>query len=83
MEINQSYLAIFFFEFDISKQNKEYFCMLFFIILWLINQNYVIFEEIESSNGDFNIRLNSEFISTNNDTENFVASIRRDLFGEE
>lgn len=72
-----------FFEFDISKQNKEYFCMLFFIILWLINQNYVIFEEIESSIYDFNIRLNSEFISANNDTENFVASIRRDLFGEE
>lgn len=72
-----------FFEFDVSKQNKEYFCMLFFIILWLINQNYVIFEEDESNNGDFNIRLNNDFISANNNTENFVASIRRDLFGEE
>ncbi|MDE7221896.1 MAG: segregation/condensation protein A [Ureaplasma sp.] len=72
-----------FFEFDLSKQNKEYFCMLFFIILWLINQNYVIFEEDESNTGDFNIKLNSEFINASDDTENFIASIRRDLFGEE
>lgn len=63
-----------------EKQNIEYFCMLFFVILSLVHQGYLFLEEKEN---DFFIDLNSNLLLNEEETINFIETIKKDLFGDE
>lgn len=63
-----------------DKSNIDYFCMLFFVVLSLVHQEYLFFEE---KNNDFYITLNKNLLTSNEETANFIEIIKKDLFGEQ
>lgn len=63
-----------------KKQNIDYFCMLFFVILSLVHQGYLFLEEKEN---DFFIDLNNNLLLNEKETINFIETIKKDLFGDE
>lgn len=63
-----------------DKSNIDYFCMLFFVILSLVHQEYLFFEEKDD---DFHISLNKNLLTSNEETANFIEIIKKDLFGDQ
>lgn len=63
-----------------EKRNIDYFCMLFFVILSLIHQNFIFVELVDN---DFYIQLNEDLLKDEDKTINFIESIKRELFGDE
>lgn len=74
-----TFLFDFFNNLDDSKKNIDYFCMLFFVMLSLIHQDNIIFEEINNS---IHIKLNNKKFEKGNLSTEFIESIKREIEGE-
>ena len=77
---SQTTLSNYFNDLDFSKKNIDYYCMLFFVFLSLIHQENL---EINESNGDLNVSLNSKLLDENQQVDvHFIENIKKDLLGE-
>ena len=72
----KSTLIDFFKSLEIFKQNIDYYCMLFFVILSLLHHDDIVVEETENN---LNIQLNNQKIKSNNMIDEFIKSIKENI----
>ncbi len=73
------YLIDFFKSIDSKKQNIDYYCMLFFVVLSLIHQDNVEF--IEKNNNIF-LKINNKKFDGGSLSTEFIESIKREIEGD-
>lgn len=74
-----SYLFDFFNSINENKRNIDYFCMLFFVMLSLIHQDNVEFEE---KNNQIFIKINNKKFEGGSLSTEFIESIKREIEGD-
>lgn len=74
-----TYLFDFFNSIENNKQNIDYFCMLFFVMLSLIHQDNVQFEE---KNNQIFIKINEKKFEGGNLSTEFIENIKKEIEGD-
>lgn len=78
--LNGIFLMQYFDDLEPTRRNIDYYCMLFFVILSLIHQGYINFEE--QPQGLF-AKLSPALVNNQQISNEFIDSIKKELFGEE